>query len=208
LNKESAKKVRDIAFEVQAFMLGNFTLSSGIKSDHYFDGKKLTLSPEGAYWVGKAIFDELANIEIDAIGGLSTGADPIASSVAVISHLEGRPIPAFIVRDTTKEHGTRRRIEGDLKEGSKVVIVDDVITKGGSIDKAIEAVKEAKCEVAKVIVIVDRHEGGSDKLKEQGYDFTSILHLWPSGDVTINETRAIKPIKGEPKERILHRQSL
>ncbi|MCL0091989.1 orotate phosphoribosyltransferase [Dehalococcoidales bacterium] len=179
LNNESAKRLREIASEVGALLVGEFTLTSGKKSSYYFDGKKLTLSPEGAYWVGKVVFDELAKTDVDAIGGLAIGADPIVTAVALVSHLEGKPISSFIVRDIPKEHGTKRKIEGYLKQGSRVAIVDDVITTGGSVSKAIEAVEAVNCKVVKVIVLVDRHEGGSDKLKEDGYDFTAILHLWP-----------------------------
>lgn len=200
LNTESAERIREIASEVGAFLRGDFTLSSGRKSDHYFDGKRITLSPEGAYWVGKAIFDELKEINVDAIGGLAIGADPIVSAVALVSHLEGKPIFSFIVRDVAKEHGTKRKIEGHLREGFRVAIVDDVITTGGSVSKAIEAVEAINCKVVKVIVLVDRHEGGSDRLKKEGYDFANILHLWPSGEVTIDESPAAM---GEIKERIL-----
>lgn len=179
LNTESAKKILEIAYEVGAFLRGEFTLTSGKKSNYYFDGKKLTLSSEGAYWVGKAVFDELTKIGVDAVGGVATGAYPIVTAVALVSHLEGKPIPSFIIREEPKEHGTKRQIEGHLKEGSRVAIVDDVITTGGSVLRAIEAVEAVNCKVVKVIVLVDRHEGGSDKLKKEGYDFTTILHLWP-----------------------------
>ena len=181
LNTEGARRIREIAGEVGAFLTGEFTLTSGKKSNYYIDGKKITLSPEGAYLVGKAIFDELIKTGVDAIGGVATGAYPIVTAVALVSHLEGKPIPAFIVREVTKEHGTMRKIEGHLKQGSRVAIVDDVLTTGGSVSRAIEAVEAANCQVVKVIVLVDRHEGGSDKLKKEGYDFTSILHIWPSG---------------------------
>ena len=181
LNTESAERIRTIAGEVGAFLQGEFILASGKKSSYYFDGKKLTLSPDGAYWVGKAMFDEIAEIGVDAVGGVATGAYPIATAVALVSHLEGKPLPAFMVREVVKAHGTKRQIEGHLKEGSRIAIVEDVITTGGSVGKVIEAVEAAHCEVAKVIAIVDRHEGGSDKLKEQGYDFAAILHLRPSG---------------------------
>ena len=124
------------------------------------------------------------------------------TATALVSHQEGKAIPSFIVREKEKEHGTRRKIEGHLKEGSRVAIVDDVITTGGSIRKAIKAVKAANCEVVKVIVIVDRHEGGSDKLKKEGYDFTAILHLAPSGEVTIDESSAAT---GEAETGILRR---
>lgn len=191
LNTESARRIREIASEVGALLQGEFTLTSGKKSNYYFDGKRITLSPEGAYWVGKAVFDELTRIGVDAIGGLAIGAYPIVTAVALVSHLQGKPIPSFIVREVPKEHGTKRQIEGHLKEGSRVAIVDDVITTGGSVSKAIEAVEAVNCKVVKVIVLVDRHEGGSDKLKKEGYDFTAILHLWPSGEVTVGESSAV-----------------
>jgi len=177
LDTEGTRRIREIASEVGAFLTGEFTLTSGKKSNYYIDGKKITLSPEGAYLVGKAIFDELIKTGVDAIGGVATGAYPIVTAVALVSHLEGKPIPAFIVREVTKEHGTMRKIEGHLKQGSRVAIVDDVLTTGGSVSRAIEAVEAAKCKVVKVIVLVDRGEGGSDRLKKEGYDFTSILHI-------------------------------
>jgi len=184
LNTESAKRIREIASEAGALLQGEFTLASGKKSNYYFDGKKLALSPEGAYWIGKAIFDELAKISVDAVGGVAIGAYPIATAVALVSHLEGKPLPAFMVREVVKGHGTKRKVEGHLKGGSRVAIVEDVITTGGSVGKVIEAVEAENCKVVKVIAVVDRHEGGSDKLKEAGYDFTSILHIRPSGEMT------------------------
>jgi orotate phosphoribosyltransferase len=177
LDTEGTRRIREIAGEVGAFLTGEFTLTSGKKSNYYIDGKKITLSPEGAYLVGKAIFDELIKTGVDAIGGVATGAYPIVTAVALVSHLEGKPIPAFIVREVTKEHGTMRKIEGHLKQGSRVAIVDDVLTTGGSVSRAIEAVEAAKCKVVKVIVLVDRHEGGSDRLKKEGYDFTTLLSV-------------------------------
>ena len=181
LNTESGRRIKEIATEVGALLWGEFTLASGKKSDYYFDGKKLTLSPEGAYWVGKAMFDELVKIGVDAVGGVATGAYPIATAVALVSHLEGKPLPSFMVREVAKEHGTRRQVEGHLKEGSRVAIVEDVITTGGSVSKVIEAVEAVNCRVVKIIAIVDRHEGGSDRLREEGYDIAAILHLRPSG---------------------------
>jgi len=177
LDTEGTRRIREIAGEVGAFLTGEFTLTSGKKSNYYIDGKKITLSPEGAYLVGKAIFDELIKTGVDAIGGVATGAYPIVTAVALVSHLEGKPIPAFIVREVPKEHGTMRQIEGHLKEGSRVAIVDDVLTTGGSVLKTIEAVAAANCKVVKVIVLVDRGEGGSDRLKKEGYDFTALLSV-------------------------------
>jgi len=177
LDTEGTRRIREIASEVGAFLTGEFTLTSGKKSNYYIDGKKITLSPEGAYLVGKAIFDELIKTGVDAIGGVATGAYPMVTAVALVSHLEGKPIPAFIVREVTKEHGTMRQIEGQLKEGSRVAIVDDVLTTGGSVLKAIEEVETVNCKLVKVIVLVDRREGGSDRLKKEGYDFTALLNV-------------------------------
>lgn len=177
VNTEGAKRILAIANKVGALLKGEFTLTSGKKSTFYFDAKKLTLSPEGAYHIGKAIFDQLAESGVDAVGGVATGAYPIVAAVAVVSYLEGKPLPSFIVREVTKEHGTKRQIEGHLKEGSRVAIVDDVLTTGGSVLKAIEAVEAKKCQVVRVIVLVDRHEGGGDRLKKAGYDCAALLSL-------------------------------
>ena len=187
---ERTERILELAYETGALLYGEFTLSSGKKSDHYFEGKRLTLSPEGAYQIGKAVFEELIQLDVDAVGGLAMGAFPIITAVAVISHQERRPIPSFIVREQPKEHGTRRKIEGHLEEGSRVAIVDDVITTGGSVTKAIEAVEAANCKVVKVIVIVDRHEGGSDYLKDQGYDLTALIDLWPTGEASVSGSSA------------------
>ena len=205
MSSETANRVLEIAKKVGALLYGDFTLSSGKKSDHYFDGKKLTLSPEGAYWVGKTFFDELARIDVDAVGGLSIGADFIATAVALVSHLEDKPIPSFIVREVVKPHGTKKKVEGHLKEGSRVAIVDDVITTGTSVKKAIEAVEAVGCKVVKVMVIVDRKEGGGDQLKKEGYDFTAIIDLWPSGEASVSESSTVA---GEVRAGVLRRQPL
>lgn len=192
MKTETAKRILELAREVGALLYGDFTLVSGKKSTYYFDGKRLTFSPEGAYQVGKAVFDELAGLDVDAIGGVPIGGYPIVTAVALVSHLEGKPIPSFAVRDMPKEHGTRRQFEGHFTEGWRVAIVDDVITTGGSLRKTIEAVEAAKGKVVKVVVIVDRHEGGSDQLKKDGYDFTAIIDLWPSGEATVGGSSAVK----------------
>jgi orotate phosphoribosyltransferase len=199
MDTERARRIREIALRENAFLEGEFKLSSGIRSNRYFEGKKVTLVPDGAYEVGKAIFDDLVEAGVDAIGGLATGAYPIVTAVALVSHLEGRPIPSFIVREVRKEHGTMRKIEGHLKEGSRVAIVDDVVTKGGSVLTAIKEVEAKGCEVVKVIVLVDRKEGGSDDLKRRGYDFTAILSFPAPRTVTVDESLEVK---GDIKARV------
>jgi orotate phosphoribosyltransferase len=199
---ERTQRILQLAHETGALLHGDFTLSSGKKSDHYFEGKKLTLYPEGAYLIGKEIFEMLEGTNIDAVGGLVMGAFPIITAVAVESYQRSKPIPTFIVREQAKEHGTKRKIEGHLKKGMKVAIVDDVITTGGSVLKAIKAVEEEGCKVEKVIVIVDRNEGGSEWLRSQGYKVESIIDLPPSGDASISEPSTSK---GETQSGILRR---
>ena len=202
LATDRTRRILELAHETGALMYGDFTLSSGKKSDHYYDGKQLTLHPEGAYLVGEEILDRLAGANIAAIGGLAIGAVPIVTAVAVVSHLKGKPVPSFMVRDEAKAHGTRKRIEGQFKRDSRVAIIDDVITTGDSVYKAIEAVRAEGCQVVKVIAIVDRQEGGSDRLKKEGYDFEAIIELPPSGKPSVSESSTTN---GQTEKGILRR---
>jgi orotate phosphoribosyltransferase len=169
-----------------AVLRGDFTLASGAKAKFFFDMKMVTLSPEGAYLVGKVIFNMLKDVDVLAVGGLTLGADPIVTAVSVVSYIEGRPIPAFIERGSVKDHGTMKPIEGYVPgKGLPVAIVEDVITKGGATLKAVEIAEAAGCRVAKVIALLDRHAGGSDEVRRRGYDFTAILHADADGDISL-----------------------
>jgi orotate phosphoribosyltransferase len=160
-----------------AFRRGQFVLSSGRTSTFYVDVRMVTLSAEGAYLVGKTVYEAIGDSGAEAVGGPTIGADPIATAVAIESYNQGAPIPAFLVRKEAKGHGTKKSIEGPLpkKEGVKVAIVEDTITTGGSIVHAIEEVEAAGCKVVKVVVIVDRLEGGADDLRARGYDVASVF---------------------------------
>lgn len=149
-----------------SLMFGDFTLASGKRSSFYFDSKKTTLRPDGAWLTARAILALIRDkgIAADAIGGLTLGADPIVGPVAALSHVEGPALRAFIVRKEAKEHGTGRRIEGPLDPASRVIIVDDVVTTAGSTLKAIDAAVEEGHRVVAVICLVDREEGGAAKL--------------------------------------------
>jgi len=159
----------------KAVTFGDFTLASGRRSTWYLDVRLVTLDPEGAWLTARGILDLLAmeGISAEAIGGLTLGADPIAGAVAAVSHAEGRPMAGFIVRKAAKGHGTARRIEGGLRAGRDVIVVDDVITTAGSTLQAIRAVEEAGCRVVAVICLVDRQEGGAEAL--EGYRFYSLF---------------------------------
>lgn len=141
-----------------------FKLSSGLKSDVYIDIKKTVLSAEGMELVGRVVFDVIKDLEVDGVGGLTLGADPIAYAAALVSNMSGKPLEAFVIRKETKKHGTMRWLEGNLNEGARVVIIDDVITTGGSTIKAIERAVEAGLEVVLVIALVDREEGGRENI--------------------------------------------
>src|SRR5437867_12020542 len=129
------RQLREIIRE-KSLRVGEFTLSSGKRSSYYLDCRLTTLDPRGALLIGRLLLDRIRTYKIhaDAIGGLTVGADPIATAVAVVSALEGHPLPAFIVRKETKAHGTQKAIEGwDGKRGAQVIVVDDVCTTGDSI---------------------------------------------------------------------------
>ncbi len=155
---------------------GEFTLASGKKSDFYVDGKKTTLHAEGAYGVGRLMFEQLRGRGIGAVGGLTLGADPIATAISVVSHLEGEPMQAFIVRKQSKGHGTTRQIEGYLPtDGTPVAIVEDTTTTGGSALQAVEAAREAGANVVTVITLVDRQEGGEANIRAANVEFETIF---------------------------------
>lgn len=154
-----------------SLMFGDFTLVSGRKSKFYFDSKKTTCLPEGSYLAAVEILRTIREheIEAEAIGGMTLGADPLVCPVAALSHIEGPPLRAFIVRKATKGHGTERRIEGNLEPGSRVIVVDDVVTTGGSTLSAVGAAEAAGHRVVAVLCLVDREEGGADKLAAWPY---------------------------------------
>lgn len=155
---------------------GDFVLASGKKSNYYFDSKLTTLTAEGSHLVGKCFFEIIKenNIKADLIGGMTLGSDPIVTSVALVSHLEGKPIDAFIVRKEPKGHGTQNFIEGLVEKGKTAIIVDDVVTTGSSTFKAIEKAEDFGLKVVAVIALLDREEGGGEELSKK-YPFYSVI---------------------------------
>lgn len=152
-----------------------FKLTSGQTSRYYIDCKKVTLDPKGATLTGRLVFERIKALRPQGVGGLTLGADPIALAVAVTSYLEGQPIPAYIIRKEPKGHGSRAWIEGNLPEGAAVVVVEDVVTTGGSTIKAIERLKAHGCKILKVIALVDRQEGGREAIEASGYPLESLF---------------------------------
>lgn len=163
----------------KSYRQGTFTLTSGKTSDFYIDGKQTTLDAEGAYLCGKLLF-ELISAEqdvIQAVGGMTLGADPLVTAVSVVSFLERAPIPAFIVRKEAKGHGTSNYIEGlkNLPEGGRVALIEDVVTTGGTLLKVIERVEAAGFSVGLVVTVVDRQEGGAENLARAGYPLKALF---------------------------------
>ena len=152
-----------------------FKLVSGRVSSYYFNCKAVALHPEGMHLIGNLMFEMTKDLGIKGIGGLTLGADPIAYAVAYTSFLKGNPIEAFIVRKTPKSHGTMQLIEGNVRKGDRVVIVDDVITTGKSTIEAITKAKEEGIEVVKVIAFIDRQEGGREAIEALGYKVDSVI---------------------------------
>jgi orotate phosphoribosyltransferase len=157
--------------------LGSFTLASGMQSDFYVDARLTTLDPRGAQLIGQVGWELMKkNVTVvggyvDAVGGLTMGADPIALSIALAA-ISDRPsvtVQAFVVRKNVKAHGRQKLIEGNFERGQSVVVIDDVITTGGSTLQAIEAVENAGGKVAFVLVLVDREEGGRQAIEQRGY---------------------------------------
>lgn len=169
------EKLKNLLKE-KSLKIGDFVLASGKRSNYYFDSKLTTLTAEGAYLTGKCFFDVVANekIEADYIGGMTLGSDPIVTAAALVSRIEGKPIDAFIVRKEEKGHGTKKWIEGPAETGRRTIIVDDVVTTGGSTFKAIEKAEEFGLKVIAVIALLDREEGGGEALSAK-YPFYSIV---------------------------------
>jgi orotate phosphoribosyltransferase len=154
-------------------------LTSGKESDFYIDTKQATLSAEGHYLVGRLVLREVRELvpDVQAVGGLTMGADPISSAVSLTSFLEGRPLPAFYVRKEAKGHGTQQWLEGrkGLPAAARVCVLEDVITTGGSTLKAVERCRMEGLQVGGVVALVDREEGGSAAIEAAGLRLRSLF---------------------------------
>ena len=164
-----------------------FKLVSGRMSNFYVNCKPVTLSPRGMFLAGHLVFDEIKDLNVAGVGGLTFGADPIAVATAFASELKGKPVNAFSIRKTMKDHGIIRWIEGDLAQGNRVVIIDDVATTGDSTIKAVERARSEGMDVVKAVILVDRQEGGIENIKKHVEDVTSIV----TRDDLLNRWRAI-----------------
>jgi orotate phosphoribosyltransferase len=162
----------------RAFKVGTFRLASGGTSSYYIDGKMIQVFSRAVPLIGEVIWEHTRDLDIDAIGGLEVGAVPLTAAAVFSFHLHGKEMEGFWVRDEVKKHGTQKIIEGGLKPGARVVILDDVVTKGGSSLKAIEEVRKIGCTVVRVLALVDRLQGAEQLFREQGIkDYRAVFTI-------------------------------
>ena len=157
----------------QSVILGQVRLASGKTSSFYIDGKMTSLSRDGVVLAAKLFYQNLGDIQ--AVGGPTMGADPFLGAILYEAYLQKHPLKAFIVRKDVKSHGTMKVIEGPLVKGDRVVLIEDVITTGGSVLKAADAVKEAGCVVTKILCLLDRNEGAREAFAAAGIPYFSIF---------------------------------
>lgn len=170
------KRLAKILFE-RSYQEGDFILASGCKSDYYFDCRQTALHPEGSWLIGNLLNVLLADMDISAVGGMTLGADPLISAVTVISYELERPLSGLIVRKEAKLHGTGQYVEGlaNVYHGSRVAVIEDVVTTGNSLLLACERIKASGLTIAILCTILDREEGGKEHLKEAGYELRSLF---------------------------------
>ena len=161
----------------EAVFHGDFTLSSGKKASYYVDMRKLTLDHRAAPAIGRLVLDAVRDLDVDAVGGLTLGADPIANAVLHASVHAGTPVDAFVVRKEPKDHGRGKQVEGPDLAGKRVIVLEDTSTTGGSPLKAIEALERVGAEIAAVAVVVDRATEAQERIEAAGYPYLAAIRL-------------------------------
>jgi orotate phosphoribosyltransferase len=161
----------------RSMRFGEFVLSSGATSNYYIDVRKTSLHPDGLKLISRMFWDVLKSDRITAVGGLTLGADPLVAGLMLLAAEEGQSLEGFLVRKTTKDHGLRGQVEGNLAGHKRIAILDDVITSGESALIAAEAAESYKAEVVRVLAVVDREQGASQVFEQRGYAFSALFSI-------------------------------
>ena len=181
MNTEFKRRLAKILVE-RSYKEGDFLLASGRRSDYYFDCRVTALHAEGSELIGNLFFEAVSEIiasgtPVKGVGGMTMGADPLVSATTVVSSQKGQPLNGLLVRKESKGHGTNQFVEGlaNFKAGDPVVVLEDVVTTGGSLLKACQRIESAGLKIVAVCCILDREEGGREKLKEAGYELKALF---------------------------------
>jgi orotate phosphoribosyltransferase len=161
----------------KALKFGDFTLASGKKAKFYLDCRQITLDSQGARLIGESMLDLIAGDMPQLVGGMAIGADPITAAILTLAGIRGIPIRGVMVRKEPKQHGTGKTVEGPFNEGESIVIVEDVVTTGGSSLLAIERCEAVGLKVKRVLAIIDRLEGGREAFAARGYELTTLFTI-------------------------------
>ena len=181
MNTEYKRRLAKILVE-RSYKEGDFLLASGRRSDYYFDCRVTALHAEGSELIGNLFFEAVSEIiasgtPVKGVGGMTMGADPLVSATTVVSSQQGKPLNGLLVRKESKGHGTNQFVEGlaNFEAGDPVVVLEDVVTTGGSLLKACQRIESAGLKIVAVCCILDREEGGREKLKEAGYELKALF---------------------------------
>ena len=182
---DRAARILELAKELGSLQFGEFKLSSGQTSNYYFDDRLLSLHPRGLHEIANAFLPLITETPAAAVGGPTVAADPIVGAITMLSEQKGTPLRGFLVRSEAKAHGMGKQVEGPVEAGMDVAIIDGTLSTGDSMFVAIDAAEAMGCKVVRVLSILDRHQGGSDRLKERGYNYVTLLEATADGDVRV-----------------------
>jgi orotate phosphoribosyltransferase len=180
MTSPARQRLRELVQE-RAVVRGEVTLASGQKSSYYIDGRMVLMASEAAALIGEVLYDLTKDLNLNAIGGPAVGAIPMATAAVIRYHQAGRPMEGFFVRREAKAYGMQKLIEGRLRPGDRVALVEDVLTTGGSVAQAVEAVRQAGATIEVVIGLVDRLQGARAKMESMGLRLESVFTLHDLG---------------------------
>ena len=173
---DAREKLKQILID-QSLLRGDFVLASGKKSSFYLDVRRTSLHPEGSALAAQLLLDALDDLQLDAVGGPVLGAAPLVGALAAESHRRGKPIPTFLVRKEAKGHGTAKLIEGHFPPQGNVALVEDVVTTGTSVLRALAVARGEGAHVLRVVSVVDRQQGGPDAMRQSNVDYHSLFQV-------------------------------